>query len=330
MKIIIRIPNWIGDAVMFIPSLENIKKAFKKGEIYLIGRTPAIDIFENYPGIKELIKLKGKGLKKEIEPLKRIREEGFDIGFLFPNSFISALGFYLGKVKNRVGYKRDGRGFFLTERIKPEFSYDYHFSNYYLNLLKKSGIKTEKIDRISLYISEEEKEKRDIFLKKYKNRLKIGIASGASFGDSKKWFPERFKEVAEYFEKKYNAQIFYFGSTADYYDCVKSSTKTSINLCGETGIREAMALIDKMDLFISNDSGLMHIANALGVETVGIFGSTSPFSTYPYNKNRKIIFHKVYCSPCKKRVCPYKIKLCMDIIKKEEVIKGAEELLNEK
>jgi heptosyltransferase-2 len=330
MKIIIRIPNWIGDAVMFIPALENLKKSFKNSEIHLIGRIPAIDIFKNYPGINTFLKIRGKGFINELKIVREIRKQKFDIGYLFPNSFISAFIFYLGNVKNRIGYNRDGRGFLLTEKVKPEFSYDYHFSDYYLNLLKLSGLEIEKKDKIELYISEEECEKAKLFLKTYKKQYKIGFASGASFGDSKKWFPERFRQVAEYFEKKYNAQIFYFGGSDDYPDCVKSSSDKSINLCGETNLRQAMGLIGEMNLFISNDSGLMHVANALGVPTIGIFGSTSPTSTYPYNKNRKIIFHRVYCSPCKKRVCPYKVKLCMDLIKTDEVIKAGEEFLSEK
>ncbi len=330
MKIIIRIPNWIGDAVMFIPSLEIIKNNFPNSKIHLLGRIPAIDIFENYPGINSLIKIRGKGVFNELKFIKTIKKQNFNIGYLFPNSFISALVFYMANIKNRIGYNRDGRGFLLTERIKPNFSYDYHFSDYYLHLLRDSGLKIKKSENIELYLSEEEDNKAELFLKTYKNRIKIGFASGASFGDSKKWFPERFKEVAESFEKKYNARIFYFGGSGDYQDCVRASTVKSLNLCGETDLRQAMALIKRMNLFISNDSGLMHVANALGVPTIGLFGSTSPTSTYPYNTNRKIIFHKTYCSPCKKRVCPYKLKLCMDLIKPEEVIKAGEEFLNEK
>jgi len=326
MNILIRIPNWLGDAVMSIPAIETIKYNFRDSDIYLVGRKPAIYIFNHYPGIKGLFGFKSKGLIFDFRTLKNIRKLDFEKGYIFPNSFISALDIYLSGVNTRVGYRTDMRSCLLSVNFEAEFSYNYHFSDYYLNLLKKEGLKVNKQKIIRLYISDFEKKEAEEILEAKKGKINIGAAPGASFGDAKKWFHNRFNNVFEYFEKKYDARIFLFGNKNDLVDCNKASTEKSVNLCGKTTIRQAMALIKNMDIFISNDSGLMHIASALEVPVLGIFGSTSPDSTYPYNKNHKIVFHKVYCSPCKKRKCPYDVKLCMNVVDEKEVIKKSEEL----
>ncbi len=312
---------------MSIPAIETIKQNFKNCDIYLIGRSPVIEIFENYNGIKKIIKLNNK-LIPEIKAHLKLKKENIDKAYLLPNSFRSAFSMAFSGSKEIIGYLNEGRGIFLTKRIKKKFNPNEHFSNYYKNLVIAAGLLHTNIDRISLITSKSEKEWADNFLSGKLKDINIGISPGAAYGSSKKWFPERFKKVALYFEKQYGARIFIFGSKTDDNDCVKASTEESINLCGKTAIREAMALIERMDILISNDSGLMHLANALGVPVIGIFGPTIPTSTYPFNKNHKIIFHKAPCSPCKYRECPLEKKICMDSIKSDEVIKTAKTLLN--
>ncbi len=330
MKILVRIPNWIGDAVMSIPSIEVLKFNFKGSEISLIGRKPAIEIFYNYPGISEIFEIKGKSILNEIKTHRKIIKNRFDKAYLLPNSFKSAFTISFAKPKEIIGYLNEGRGIFLTKRIKQKYDKTKHFSFYYRNLILSEGLKDKKIEKIQLFTAQKEKEYAEKFLKSrvLENSIKIGISPGAAYGDSKKWFPERFRKTAEYFEKKYNAKIFLFGSSKDSEDCKKVETEKSINLCGKTSLREAMALIERMDLFLSNDSGLMHLANALDVPVVAIFGPTIPTFTYPYNKNHKIVFHKVECSPCTHRTCPLEKKLCMESVSVKEVIEKGEELLS--
>ncbi len=328
MKILIRIPNWIGDAVMSLPFIETIKKNFENSEISLIGRKPAIEIFENYPGLKSLISIEGKSVFKEVKAYIKLRKEKFDKAYILPNSFQSALSMSFTRAKSIIGYLNEGRGVFLTKRIKPAPKTKIHFSNYYLELLRSDGLKEYKIENISLHLSKKEREWSQKFLKDKGREINIGISPGAAYGDSKKWFAKRFKEVGKYFEKNFNAKVFLFGSRGDVNDCKNVETGAFENLCGKTTIREAMALIKEMKLFFSNDSGLMHLANALGVPVVGIFGPTIPSHTYPYNKNYKIVFHKVECSPCKYRNCPLEKKICMEAVSVEEVIEKGKLLLN--
>lgn len=332
MKILIRIPNWIGDAVMSIPSIELLKYNVKGSEISLIGRKPAIEIFYNYPGISKIFEIKSEKLSDEIKAFINLKKEKYDKVYIFPNSFKSAFVTSFARPKEIIGYLNEGRGIFLTKRIKQKYDKTKHFSFYYRGLILSDGAKDKEIKKINLFTSKEEKENALNFIKKVlKNeRLKIGISPGAAYGESKKWFPERFKRVAEYFEKKYNAKIFIFGSNKDKIDCEKVETKNSLNLCGKTSIREAMALIEKMDLFFSNDSGLMHLSNALDVPVVAIFGPTIPTFTFPYNENHRIVFHKVNCSPCENRICPYDKKVCMESVSVEEVTKKGEELIRQR
>lgn len=330
MNILIRIPNWIGDAVMSIPSIEVLKFNYKNSKISLIGRKPAIEIFYNYPGVSEIFEIKGKNIYDEIKIHRKLVKDRFDKAYLLPNSFKSAFAISFAKPKEIIGYLNEGRGIFLTKRIKQKYDQTKHFSSYYKNLILSEGLKDKKIEKILLFTSQKEKEYAEKFLslKTHEDSIKIGISPGAAYGDSKKWFPERFKETAEYFEKKYSAKIFIFGSNKDSEDCKKVETAKSINLCGQTSLREAMALIERMNLFFSNDSGLMHLANALDVPVVAIFGPTIPTFTFPYNKNHRIAFHKAECSPCKYRSCPLERKLCMESVSVKEVIEKGEELLS--
>ncbi len=312
---------------MSIPAIETIRQNFETSEIYLIGRIPAIEIFRNYRGIKKIIELNNK-LIPEIKAHFELKKEKIDKAYLLPNSFGSAFSMVFSGSNEIIGYLNEGRGIFLTKRFKKKFNPNEHFSNYYKNLVISSGLENMEIDKISLSTSKDEKKWAENFLSEKLKDINIGISPGAAYGNSKKWFTERFKEVAIYFERQYQARTFVFGSKSDNYDCEKVVTENSINLCGKTSIREAMALIERMDIFISNDSGLMHLANALGVPVIGIFGPTIPTSTYPFNKNHKVLFHKAPCSPCKYRECPLEKKICMDMIKSKEVINSVKSLLN--
>jgi len=156
----------------------------------------------------------------------------------------------------------------------------------------------------------------------------IGIAPGATYGPAKKWFPERFAEVADNLNEKFSARIIVMGGKSDRETAreVQKLAKTKlINLAGKTTLQEAIFLISQCQLFISNDSGLMHIAGALNIPTIAIFGSTNPITTAPVGNRSVIVRHEVSCSPCLKKSCPTDFR-CMEMISVKDILHVAEDL----
>jgi heptosyltransferase-2 len=154
------------------------------------------------------------------------------------------------------------------------------------------------------------------------------MAPGATYGAAKKWFPERFAAVADRLADDFSAAILLFGSAADRESTARIESYTHhavIDLAGKTDLRKAMALMAKCRVFISNDSGLMHVAAALDVPTIAIFGSTNPVTTGPAGNRNIIVCNDVPCSPCLKTNCPKDFQ-CMDLISVDDVYEAARRL----
>ena len=163
-------------------------------------------------------------------------------------------------------------------------------------------------------------------------KIVIGIAPGATYGPAKKWFPDRFATVADKLSEMYAAQIIIMGGKGDTETAgeVKKLALTElINLAGKTNMFEAIYLISRCSLFISNDSGLMHVAGALNVPTIAVFGSTNPVTTSPAGNKSVIVRKEVSCSPCLKKTCPTDFR-CMSLISVEDVLLVARNLVQNK
>jgi heptosyltransferase-2 len=160
-------------------------------------------------------------------------------------------------------------------------------------------------------------------------KLIVGIAPGASYGPAKRWLPERFAAIADKIANDHSCRIILLGGKSDTETTElvqKYATTGLINLAGKTSLREAIYLISQCRLFISNDSGLMHIAGALNIPTIALFGSTNPVTTAPPGNQSLIIRHEVPCSPCLKEICPTDFS-CMKLISVEEVLTAVQNIL---
>lgn len=326
-KILIRGTNWIGDAVLTTPALAAVRQKFPDAEISILVKPWVAGLFENSPDIDRIIIYDDKkysrlcGKRKLISDLKKHK---FDMAILFQNAFEAAFLTFLAGIPVRYGYNTDGRGMLLTNKIAlSDETLKKHQVWYYLDLLMPLGINIEKPE-LNLKIGNEDKTAALNILKK--NRIKkgdliIGINPGASYGHAKRWFPDRYARLAERLIERYNAKIILFGSKDDKEVAAETASLSShklINLAGKTSLSEATALIERCRLFITNDSGLMHIAAALNVSVIAIFGSTSPERTGPYGKGHHIIYKNSECSPCLKRECPTDFK-CMELISVDDV-----------
>ncbi len=326
-RILIRGTNWIGDAVLTMPAINAVRQKFPDAEISILVKPWVAGLFENSPDIDRIIIYDDKkygrlcGKRKLISDLKKHK---FDMAILFQNAFEAAFLSYLARIPVRYGYNTDGRGMLLTHKIVlSDETLKKHQIWYYLDLLRPMGINIKKPE-LSLKIGNKDKAAASNMLKK--NRIKkcdliIGINPGASYGPAKRWFSERYAKLADMLIDRYSAMIILFGSKEDKEvtnEIASLSSHKLINLAGKTSLSEAIALIERCRVFITNDSGLMHIAAALNAPVIAIFGSTSPERTGPYGSSHHVIYKNVKCSPCLKRVCPADFK-CMDLISVDEV-----------
>lgn len=326
-SIIIRMPNWIGDFIMATPILSDVRRAFPKASITAMCRIGVCQLLEIDPDINEIFcfsKTSGFNRRNSHRDLiEKIRQGKYDLGILLTNSFSSSWWFYRGHVSYRIGYRDNFRSFLLTHPIHPPSQLrKQHLVKTYKMLLSVLGIPVSKTAP-RLYLADQEIRAAQELLKQQgmqEGDILIGINPAATYGSAKCWLPERFVEVAHKLLQNEKMHLVFFGDQ-ESVPLIKSICRTlsarAINLAGLTSLRELASLISLCRVFLSNDSGPMHIADALGVPVVALFGSTNEIVTGPFSQGRVIHKH-VTCSPCYKRTCPIDFR-CMKAIEVEEV-----------
>ncbi len=328
-------PNWLGDLIMATPVLSDLRHNFPNTKITAMCQSSIAPLIMEDPHLDELIYFKKSSgwLHRQnyddiIEPL---RQGNYDGGLLLTNSFSSAWMFWRGHVKNRVGYGTNLRSFLLDAAVPlPKEINSQHQVITYKMLLDPYGIPLSPTPPC-LYLTRQEKNT----VREWLARLGItpqytiiGINPGAAYGSAKCWIPERFKEVTKRLLLNPRVIIIYFGDKAGFSlvrDICHGMPERVINLCGKTSIRELMAFINACHIFCTNDSGPMHMASALGIPLLALFGSTSDKTTGPYQGGRVIHKH-VECSPCYRRECPIDFR-CMTRIEVDEVYNELKEMI---
>jgi len=337
-NIIIRMPNWVGDLVMATPVISDLRRAYPDAEITVMARYPLCELLQEDPEINELFCFsKGSTFGRRMgkrNVIEKLRNGKYDLGVLLTHSFSSAWWFWLGGVKYRLGYKGNGRNWTLTHSSPlPENVAEQHLVMTYKMLLSPLGIPLSNTPP-RLYVSEKEVSQARELLKQHgvsrESRI-VGINPGATYGSAKCWLPERFREVTLDLLEDKNLFIIYFGDQANaslVKEICHELPPRVINLAGLTSLRELAALISICDILLTNDSGPMHIADALGTPVVALFGSTSEVVTGPY-RNGTVIHKHVDCSPCYERRCPIDFR-CMKKIEADEVTRTILHLLQSK
>ena len=338
-RILIRATNWVGDAVMTLPALEAVKENFPSASITVLAKPWVEPIFSNHPAVDRILRFKKgegvfTGLGEMMRVIRLIRKGRFDLAILFQNAFEAALLTYMGRVPYRLGYSTDGRGFLLTHKIMPSNEVlKVHQSEYYLSILKGMGWEA-KSRNPTIHVSQEDKDSADRILgtEGIKERdLLVGLSPGAIFGGAKRWPPDLFAEIGDRAVEEWGAKVLIFGSGKEKEICSHvcgSMVHQSLNLCGRTSLNVVMGLISRCLFFATNDSGLMHIASALGVPTVAIFGPTDHVTTGPRGPKTRIVKHEIECAPCLKPECPTDHR-CMLSIGSGEVWEAMEMLRRE-
>src|SRR3984957_11710531 len=341
MKILVRAPNWVGDAVMAIPALEVIRRTRARDEICVLARPVVADLFSGQPFANRILTYDYRGRHGGwLGPEKlavELRKEKFDVAVLLQNAFEAAWLAWRAGIPERIGYARDGRGPLLTKaiRVPQEGEIPKHESHYYLELLRRAGWceTSEVVPRIRLVVTDAARAAAESALRKAgagENSRRVAIAPGASYGAAKCWPPERFAQLADRLISESGADVIFFGTPeeTEIADRIRSNMKSSaIFLVGKTSMRDVAALFAACSLFIGNDSGAMHVAAAAGLPAIGIFGPTDPEATAPVTDQFTLIREGVSCSPCFLRRCPVDHR-CMERIAVDSIFAAAIQLKN--
>ena len=307
MKILIELPTWLGDAVMATPAIENIVKNYPECEIILFGAYLSTQLFTEHPNVKEIIVDKSRsGGNRYLNLYKQAKQtEKLDLAVSFRSGFSTKFFFWFLDASQKCIYRKE-------KNIERHQVLRYNdFVNSCLDFQTTPGA-------LKIYQHKAPTRKND--------RKTVGINPGATYGSAKRWYPEKFAEVAAALSDKYDILIFGGPNETDIAADIEEELKKSgvtnyTNLAGKTTIPELIRQISQLDLFITGDSGPMHVAAAFQVPTVALFGPTKDKETSQWkNPKGSIVKKEMACAPCMKRTCPLKHHECMKFIEAEDVL----------
>ena len=316
MKIFIEIPTWLGDAVMATPAIENIVDTYPDAKLIIFGSFVSTKLFIGHPNVDRIII---DDSKKEGNRYKNLFKLAKSVGFVdraisFRKNFTTKFLFFFIKSKQKFIYKRFDKGLNTHQVIR------------YNDFINKSLSINTIPNRLKIYLSN----------KKEKNtKLVLGLNPGATYGSAKRWYPNEFAQVAIELSKIYDIKIFGGPGETDIALDIENKLKNEginnfKNLAGKTSVEELIENIASLDLFITNDSGPMHVAAAFNVPTVSIFGPTRHNETNQWKNDHEMLLRKdLTCAPCMKRSCPLTDEkenhACMKLITSNDVLEKLRE-----
>lgn len=331
IKILIRATNWIGDAIMTLPAVRTIRQNFPAATISVLAQPWVADIFSANPLVDEVIVYHKKGCHAGVLGMWRLSRQlaahKFDLAILLQNAFEAALIARLANIPVIAGFSRDARRLLLTHPVPVSKAIKRkHQVLYYQYLLEALGL-TPSANTLYLNVADDDGAWARDFVSRLAGPI-FGLNPGAAYGPAKRWPAERYGEVAKRLVDRLGGTVLVFGTAADSVAAksIAQYAANSIDLTGKTSLARAMALIGHCHLFITNDSGLMHVAAAHNTPLVAIFGSTDVVTTGPFSEQAVVVKTSLPCSPCLKKDCPTHFE-CMQGITPDEVEAAALNLL---
>jgi heptosyltransferase II len=301
MRIFIELPSWLGDTIMASPAIENLANFFKDSEITLIGSFVAIEALKNHPKVIETHEIE----KSYFNLYRTVKSYGeCDLFFSFRSSFRSKFMKFF--ISSKRKYQFDKNKFIKGHQVEK-------YNNFINESLKINSIASELVLHI------EEKREHG------KTKL-LGINPGASYGSAKRWYPKKFADLAFKLSGEYDIIIFGGPEEKDIARdieryLIERGVENYQNQAAKTSITDLIVQVSNLDLFITGDSGPMHIAAAFQVPTVAIFGPTNDNTTSQWMNEKSIIVKKkLECQPCMERTCPLKHHNCMKLVEVSEVL----------
>jgi heptosyltransferase-2 len=337
-RILVRGVNWVGDTVLTYPAVQQLKTLFPHSQLAILVSGPLVYLWKTFPYVDEIIpfqKKRGIGsFREDLHLSQSLKERNFDLSIILPRSFRSAFQIYLARIPIRIGYQDEGRSFFLTHGIhRTEEILRSHRVQYFQKLIEPLG-KVESLLTPRIFLREEDRGWAEQMLKDSNlldGRPLIGMNPGATYGLAKCWSPDRFGELGQRLCLKWEATLLLFGKEEEKSiaeETLRTPGTRGIDLTGKTSLLQLAALLERCRLLVTNDTGTMHVATAVGTPVVALFGSTDPLVTGPWGEGHVVVKKDVPCSPCLKRVCSTDHR-CMELITVDEVEEAADKKLRE-
>ncbi|HEY2615442.1 MAG TPA: lipopolysaccharide heptosyltransferase II [Chthoniobacterales bacterium] len=321
-RILIRSSNWLGDCIISMPAVREIKAGRPDAHITIAAPEKIAAAWKLLPEVDEVLSLTSRSLFRAVKLFRR--QATFDVAIVFPNSLRAALEVWLARVPRRIGYRGHHRRWLLNQIVpdQPSRGPIEHQVHHYLRIARELGGESVR-QEIAFAVRRENAQSVP---------LKIGLCPGAEYGPAKRWLPERFVEVAGSVAAGRNVQWVLFGTPRDSEIGDVIATKLGancLNRIGKTTLEELIAGLRECALLLTNDTGTMHLATLVGIPVVAVFGSTEPRLTGPLGRDDRVIRHQVECSPCFLRECPIDFR-CMKAVSSDEVGTAVLDLLDRK
>ena len=341
-RIVVRGTNWVGDAVMTIPALRQLRRLFPEARITLAIRASTKGLFADADFIDELLVHDGQGLRSVARQVREWRKRDFDLAILFPNSLETALVASLSRVPLRFGYATEGRQSLLTHPLAlPDWRSSKHEVFYYLQIIaelewilkgEQSFLETQPDGSVA--VSSARTAVAKDFLRRHgldfvEARPLIGLCPGSINSRAKRWPADRYAVLADRLIDELGAQVLLIGTAAEME--VSNEVRAHMRnepfvLTGKTELAELVGVLSLTDLLVTNDTGPAHIAAAMERPTLVIFGPTNPLTTRPCSPFAEIIREPPDCAPCMLRDCPIDHR-CMTAITVDQVFQRASAML---
>lgn len=344
--------NWVGDAVMTVPALRELRRVLPGAHITLATRAWAEGIFAGADFIDDILPLDWQlgGVNAFIHQVRAWRNRSFDLALLFPNAFEPAFIAAVARVPARVGYATDARRLLLTHALEvPAWRAERHEVFYYLNLVGElerllTGATTvgQREPRCDLHVSRERQEHARFILRQRGlefgsgggrlTRPLIALCPGSTNSRAKRWPVERFAALADRLNAEANADCLIIGAEEELdvtAEVVARMRRQPLVLTGQTSLDETVAILSLVNLLVTNDTGPAHIAAALARPVLVIFGPTDPTTTRPFSDTAEVVRRPPECAPCMLRDCPIDHR-CMTAISPDEVFQRAVQIIGER
>ncbi|HKO05823.1 MAG TPA: lipopolysaccharide heptosyltransferase II [Candidatus Acidoferrales bacterium] len=336
MKLLVRATNWVGDAILCIPALAALRARWPDAEIAVLARPWVADLYRDQALVDRLIPYDHRGRHRGIAGIERLAGElralRFDSAVLFQNAFEAAWIAWRAGIPERIGYARDARGPLLTRSVPVPLPGEIppHEANYYLELLRRAGwiAALPEIPPVRLRVAPDALDRAEKFLRDAgcpPDLPRVAFGPGAAYGTAKCWPANRYADLARRLAEAHGVRVLLFGAASEAAVAAEvelGAGPAVINLIGRSAIGDLPALLARCHLFVGNDSGAMHVAAAVGLPVVAVFGPTDPEGTRPLASQLSIVQRRVACSPCFLRHCPIDHR-CMKLVDLQLVLDAA-------
>jgi heptosyltransferase-2 len=321
MNILVKGANWLGDAVMSLPALRSLREMLPRARVAVLARPAFADLYRGAPAVDEVLPHERGGLRPWVRAVAELRRRKFDAALVLPRSFSSAFLVWSARIPRRIGYAGGGRSRLLTDPLERPRD-RRHRVHYYHDLLRPLGEppparppRLELLPDAAAWAGD-----------RLPDGPWIALNPGATYGRAKQWFEDRFSELARRLARR--ARIAVVGGPAESALGERVARAAGgISLAGKTSVSQLAAALARCSLLVTNDTGPMHVADAVGTPIVAVFGPTDWIATPPFGRRHTIVRHEIDCSPCLRRECPLGHHHCMTRVSVDQVLRACLEWL---